>query len=113
MQLSKIKKFLIAPIFALSIATPSLGGNDSVAMVYLNNVQQTQQYKLETAIFKGDYGITIVVRSRSTFANIAGNYRELYVSSTHYKGWVKGLQLVGNVIHGRTSNGYQVAISTY
>ncbi|MDB2447064.1 hypothetical protein N9W79_00400 [bacterium] len=113
MQLKKLKSLLLAPVLALTLSTPSIAGNDSVALVYLDSAQQSQQYKLESTLYKGSYGITIIIKSRSAFANIANNYKEIYITNKYYKGWIKNLQLVGNVVHGRTTNGYQVAITTF
>lgn len=113
LNIKKLAKLALAPALALSLATPAQAGNDSVALVYLDNARQSQQYRVETQIYRGSYGLTIVIPSRAAFSNIATSYRELYVKSEKYTGWVRNLQLVGTVIHGRTANGLQVAITMY
>lgn len=112
MQIKSIKKLMIAPLLSLAMSTPSIAGNDSVALVYLNAAQQSQAYKVETIIYRGKFALTVIVSSRSAFANIAANHSEIYIASAQYTGWIKKLELVGNVIHGFTSEGYHVAIST-
>lgn len=104
------RRILFNALFSLALSSPLIAGNDSVALIYLESGLHSPAKKIETTLYKGKNAFTIIIKSRSTFLDVAENNRKIYVQSNLYKGWIENLEMVGSVIHGKTPTGTQVVI---
>lgn len=106
-----VLKLVLVPLLSLVLMSPtSHAGNDSVAFIYIDYLNVQKIYRIETKVTKGDYGITIELSNKAEFEMLSRNRSFFYIRSDEYNGFARNLQRVGEIIHGKTSEGFQVAI---